>query len=103
MKNVRRSSFGRKWALGSIAILLVSLLVLSGLVSAQSSYEGIVVTVFSDEDKKNDGECSLREAIIAANSDKQSGGKGDECQPNPAGGADTILLQNQVKANPIYT
>jgi CSLREA domain-containing protein len=49
------------------------------------------IVVNSTEDvKKNDGQCTLREAIIAANTDRRSGGRQDEC---PAGsGADTIIL-----------
>jgi VCBS repeat-containing protein len=40
--------------------------------------------------KRNDGFCSLREAIIAANSDKRSGTKDGEC--SAGSGDDTIIL-----------
>ena len=39
----------------------------------------IVVTSTLDEDKKNDGKCTLREAIIVANDGKSSTGKPGEC------------------------
>ncbi len=59
-----------------------------GRAFAQASV--VEVNVFGDTEKNNDGTCSLREAIIAANKDKPSGGKQGECKN--VGGADTILL-----------
>ncbi|HXF64004.1 MAG TPA: CSLREA domain-containing protein, partial [Caldilineaceae bacterium] len=50
----------------------------------------IVVNDFGDAKQASDGKCTLREAIIAANSDDPSGSKSGEC---PGGDdADTILL-----------
>jgi len=50
----------------------------------------IVVNSFTDVKAANDGLCTLREAVIAANKDKPSGTRAGEC---PAGhGADTIIL-----------
>jgi CSLREA domain-containing protein len=50
----------------------------------------ICVNTPLDEKKGNDGLCSLREAIIAANSDKSSGTKPGECANG--NGPDTIIL-----------
>ena len=50
----------------------------------------IVVNTFLDVKKGNDGSCSLREAIIAANSNDKAGGKPGECAAGS--GADTIML-----------
>jgi len=59
------------------------------LASAGNAATTIVVNTTADT-KSNDGQCSLREAIIAANRDRKSGSKPGEC---PAGsGADTIIL-----------
>jgi CSLREA domain-containing protein len=52
--------------------------------------DSICVNTPLDAKKGNDGLCSLREAIIAANSDKSSGGKPGECAKG--NGSDTILL-----------
>ena len=57
---------------------------------AQAQPAGIVVNSFSDQIKSYDGVCTLREAVIAANSDRPSGSKAGECVP--AHGPDTILL-----------
>lgn len=49
------------------------------------------ITVTSNLDSlKNDGVCTLREAIIAANKDQPSGNKGTEC--SAGNGADLIVL-----------
>jgi pentapeptide MXKDX repeat protein len=50
----------------------------------------ICVNTPLDEKKGNDGLCSLREAIIAANTDKKEGGKPGECRAG--NGPDTIVL-----------
>ncbi|HUM69348.1 MAG TPA: CSLREA domain-containing protein, partial [Chloroflexota bacterium] len=69
--------------------LLSSTLIFSSTRISQAS-SPIVVNTFLDSKQANDGTCSLREAIIAANTDKKSGNGPGEC---PAGrGADTILL-----------
>ena len=50
-----------------------------------------IITVNSAEDNlKNDGFCTLREAIIAANKDQRSGSKSGECAAGS--GADEIIL-----------
>ena len=74
-----------------VLLLVVSLLLgLAAFGAAQASNGGIVVNTFGDPSPANDGVCSLREAIIAANSNKPSGKKSGEC--TPAGGTDTILI-----------
>ncbi|HEY4666885.1 MAG TPA: tandem-95 repeat protein [Anaerolineales bacterium] len=72
----------------SISISLVGL-ALTATVGELSTLTPIVVNTTLDS-KSNDGFCSLREAVIAANSDSRSGSKPGEC---PAGsGADRIEL-----------
>ena len=80
------------FALRFLSWLLMLTLILPWLVGVgyASTSTGIVVNATEDVKKGNDGRCSLREAIIAANSDKQSGGKPGECAAGS--GADTILL-----------
>ena len=57
---------------------------------SESRASGDIIVNSPTDAKQNDGQCTLREAIIAANTDKRSGGKPGEC---PAGnGADTIIL-----------
>ena len=73
--------------------LLVALLSAGFLFnSTQSGQAASYIIVNHTEDNKiaNDGNCSLREAIIAANKDKPSGGKPGECVAGS--GADTIIL-----------
>lgn len=72
-----------------LLFLLTFTLTFSPTKSSQAS-SPIVVNTFLDSKQASDGQCSLREAIIAANTDKKSGNKPGEC---PAGsGADTIIL-----------
>jgi CSLREA domain-containing protein len=67
------------------------LLVLALAAWPGSSAQALTITVNTTNDAiSNDGKCSLREAIIAANQDKPSGTRPGEC---PAGsGADLIVL-----------
>ncbi len=66
--------------------LILAMLWLAGAGNAATT---IVVNTTADT-KSNDGQCSLREAIVAANTNRRSGSKPGEC---PAGsGADTIIL-----------
>ena len=60
-----------------------------------SSQAATTITVNSTLDEaKNDGSCTLREAIMSANKDKESGKKRGEC---PAGsGADTIIIPSGI-------
>lgn len=55
-----------------------------------SAATAIVVNDTGDIKKSNDGVCTLREAVIAANSDKPSGNRNGECLAG--NGADTIFL-----------
>ncbi len=74
------------------AIILPIILLLAPMtVAPQVVVAATPITVNTFEDAvANDGRCSLREAVIAANSNVASGGLAGEC---PAGsGADTILL-----------
>ena len=50
----------------------------------------IIVTIQTDTVNGSDGECSLREAIIAAYTDTASGHTGDEC--SAGNGVDTIIV-----------
>jgi CSLREA domain-containing protein len=70
--------------------LVLGLFFVAGPTLISKAATTINVTTFADE-TANDGQCSLREAIIAANNDKQVNTGPGEC---PAGsGADTIVLQ----------
>lgn len=73
-----------------LSLFLGLVLLLAGAASVGQASSSIVVNTFEDVKKGNDGLCSLREAVIAANSDKQSGGKPGECVAG--NGADTIFL-----------
>ncbi|MEJ2747533.1 MAG: CSLREA domain-containing protein, partial [Anaerolineae bacterium] len=71
-------------------LLLVAFGLMLGPVGIGRASSYITVTLTEDNKTANDGFCSLREAIIAANSDKQSGGKPGECVAGS--GADTIII-----------
>ena len=74
-----------RWGLALIFLLILLMPTSFGYAASGQ----IVVNTFEDT-KANDGHCSLREAIIAANRDRHSGSKPNEC---PAGHeADTIVL-----------
>ncbi|MCB0033472.1 MAG: CSLREA domain-containing protein, partial [Anaerolineales bacterium] len=68
--------------------VLATLLAVAQAGFASSS---IIVNSFTDDGLANDGICTLREAVIAANRDKKSGNKPGECDPGR--GADTIILE----------
>ncbi|MCC6189374.1 MAG: tandem-95 repeat protein [Anaerolineales bacterium] len=74
-------------------LLALSLLVLSGLLALrwQTARAAAVIEVNTSLDKlADDGRCSLREAVIAANRDARSGSRQGEC---PAGsGPDVIRI-----------
>ena len=71
--------------------LLLLVLAMSGLlVNVVRASTTIDVNTHLDVKKSNDRLCSLREAIIAANTDKPSGKKPGECKSG--NGADTIRL-----------
>jgi CSLREA domain-containing protein len=70
-----------------VGLLGTALLLGAGAAQAQAT---LVVNTTSDAVDAGDGLCSLREAIVAANTDTASGGVAGEC---PAGdGADTITF-----------
>ena len=85
-------------------ILIQSLMViilLSGLIlpftTIKPAYAATVIVVNSSLDSLgNDGNCTLREAVIAANKNKPSGSKANECA---AGTADDII---RLQANQVY-
>src|SRR5215203_266787 len=59
-----------------------------------NSFVGNTITVNSNSDEANnaDGKCTLREAIVAANTDTASGVEAGECGAGSSGGSDTISL-----------
>ncbi len=88
-----RFSFGAArfpLSLISMVVLVLGMFFIAGPTLTTKAASTINVTTFADE-TSNDGFCSLREAIIAANTDKQVNTGAGEC---PAGsGTDTIVLQ----------
>ena len=80
------------WKFAGLAILAIFVLaVFSGPVAAQSSGTPMIVTTFEDVVDRTDGQCSLREAVIATNRNRAAGSTAGECRPERRG-ADTILL-----------
>ncbi|MCA9874686.1 MAG: right-handed parallel beta-helix repeat-containing protein, partial [Anaerolineales bacterium] len=77
----------RYWFLFLI-LFVISLTLSSYQISFAHSY--IVVNSYLDVKVSNDGKCTLREAVIAANQDKRSGRDSGECAAGH--GADTIIL-----------
>ena len=65
---------------GLLSILLLLVLTLASRSFAQADSNVIRVNHASDEDKKNDGLCTLREAIIVAQQGKANSGKPGECK-----------------------
>ncbi len=72
-----------------LSLFLVTLALSFYAFSLGRAANPIVVNSFIDR-ASNDGICTLREAIIAANKDKKSGGKPGEC--SAGNGADTITF-----------
>ena len=72
-----------------VVIALLGVLVLAVAVGIGQAETTIVVNSFVDR-IANDGECTLREAVRAANEDKRSGPDDGECAAGS--GADTIVL-----------
>jgi len=81
------SSRFHPWFIASFLLLFI--LILSPVTPGQAS-STIYVNSFDDNKSSNDGRCTLREAIIAANSDKRSGNRSGECIAGS--GADFIVL-----------
>ncbi len=73
-----------------LSLVFTLVLILGGLVGTGQASTTIVVNTTEDAKKGNDGLCTLREAIVAANSDKPSGGRQGECAAGS--GADVIIL-----------
>ena len=77
-----------------IRSLLIQVVLLSFILLLSPHRQGqaaSTIVVNSTEDvARNDGTCTLREAVIAANRDRPSGGRPNECIAGS--GADTILL-----------
>jgi CSLREA domain-containing protein len=78
------------WLLGPI--LIVGLIFLLSGAKPAAAENHIVVTI-TDDIVANDGECSLREAIAAANSNVASGFLPGECAAGSATATDIILLE----------
>jgi CSLREA domain-containing protein len=98
MKNQGKNSWSRIMLLGLVAIMLLLGIGVSSLAFAQAPQNQIVVDYGVDNDKKNDGKCTLREAIIVANNGKASSGKPpNECKivnPNPGLASYTIVVNS---------
>jgi CSLREA domain-containing protein len=71
-------------------ILLFSALILLLSISLGKAQSQITINWHEDIKSSNDGYCTLREAIIAANMNKKSGNRNGECIAGS--GADTIVL-----------
>ena len=74
-------------------LLILALLLGLGLSSwplTHGKAETVITVTSTLDNLKNDGVCTLREAIIAANKDQPSGNKGSEC--SAGNGTDTIIL-----------
>jgi CSLREA domain-containing protein len=78
------------WLLGPI--LNVSLIFLLSGAKLAAAENQIVVTISADI-VADDGHCSLREAIIAANTNAPSGAHPDECPAGSATATDVIILE----------
>lgn len=78
------------WLLGSIIITGLAF-VLPGAKPAAA--ENHIVVTITDDIVANDGQCSLREAIIAANSNVPSGFLDGECPAGSDTATDVILLE----------
>lgn len=76
-----------------VSFILVSLILFT-LFGSQSVAYGATITVSTTADVvADDGQCSLREAVIAANTNSPSGSSSGECVAGTLG-TDTIVLAN---------
>ncbi|MFN2138173.1 MAG: Ig-like domain-containing protein [Candidatus Promineifilaceae bacterium] len=80
MSSQSKSKFARNGIFAFMLLVMLLILAVGGHSFAQADVNIIRVNSTSDEDKKNDGVCTLREAVIAANQGKASTGKPGECQ-----------------------
>jgi CSLREA domain-containing protein len=90
------TSLLRRWQRLIALILCSALLVLSGAWARTAYAATITVTTTSDVIDPNDDACSLREAIIAANTNTPSGPGANECAAGSDTGTDTITLADGV-------
>ncbi|MEJ2353928.1 MAG: choice-of-anchor Q domain-containing protein [Anaerolineales bacterium] len=86
--------------------IIIALVMVAGVLlarpesSGRAASNGATIEVNSlDDNLKNDGSCTLREAIISANKDQPSGSKKGECVAGS--GADTIEIP-LIKGNGTY-
>jgi pentapeptide MXKDX repeat protein len=84
------SSVLRLFWLLTLAFLVLQIVNVVQASAPLAAGDDIVVNSTADIKKGNDGLCTLREAVIAANTDKPSGGKKGECIAG--NGADIIIL-----------
>jgi CSLREA domain-containing protein len=70
-----------KWSLAFVLVIGLALLIMLALsLETSPAARAVSITVNSTADTvADDGECTLREAIIAANTDAASGGAMGEC------------------------
>src|SRR5688500_8656260 len=87
------TGFTRKWGLAALhlAWVLSVIFLLAGPAHATGTPKIINVNSLADT-KADDGACSLREAIIAANTNKASGYKSGECATGSSLTTDVIRL-----------
>jgi CSLREA domain-containing protein len=78
------------WLLGSILIISLTFALLSAKPAAAENHITVTIT---DDIVANDGQCSLREAIVAANSNVASGFLPGECPAGSDTVTDVILLE----------
>ncbi|HEX5848665.1 MAG TPA: choice-of-anchor Q domain-containing protein [Rubrobacter sp.] len=80
----------------ALALLAMTLTVIAGVASPARAQEGttntITVDSVKDEINPEDGDCTLREAITSANTDRSSGDATRECAPGSSTDPDRIVL-----------
>src|SRR5438477_4635761 len=87
----------KRYSLLKRSSLILFALLLTFLLNAQQTYRAraAAITVNTTSDViADDGSCSLREAIIAANTNAASGLSLNECSAGGNGSTDTISLTN---------
>src|SRR3954454_5298916 len=86
-RDVRRAGRAGRWLIAALVATLALAVAPAWATRVARAAAPIAVTSTADV-LANDGQCTLREAVIAANTDKASGALAGEC---PAGsGADTV-------------
>ncbi len=84
-----------------VCIGILATLALTGLVAAPLQAATITVNTTADVINPRDGFCTLREAVIAANTNVASGTQGFECPKGDPGG-DLIVLPNLQGSPDVY-